>query len=44
MASQEVSPLEWGKKPSPRCDDVRDETVRPEDKMVEYYIILKDNY
>ena len=34
MASQEVPPIEWGKKPSPRCDDVRDETDRPLDEMI----------
>ena len=34
LASHRDPPIEWGKKPSPRCDDVRDETDRPLDEMI----------
>ena len=41
-----LPPIEWGKKPSPRCGYVREETERPGNEIigVEYYILSKDNY
>ena len=54
LASHRVPPIEWGKKPSPRCDNVRDEAGRPWYEIivvvvvvvvvVEYNILFKDNY
>ena len=50
LASHSAPPIEWGKKPSPRCGYVREETERPGNEIivvvvvVEYYILLKDNY
>ena len=47
LASHSAPPIEWGKKPSPRCGYVREETERPGSEIivvVVYYILLKDNY
>ena len=40
LARKNVPPIEWGKKPSPRCVDVRDETERPLDEVVGVYCFL----
>ena len=48
LASPSAPPTEWGKKPSPRCGYVREETEWPGSEIivvvVVYYILLKDNY
>ena len=34
LARKRVPPIEWGKKPSPRCGHFRDETELPQDEVV----------
>ena len=34
LARPKAPPIEWGKKPSPMCGHVRDETERPQDVVI----------
>ena len=40
LASRCAPPTKWGKKPSPRCGYVREETVRPRSEIIVVVVVV----
>ena len=40
LASHSAPPIEWGKKPSPRCGYVREETERPGNDIIVVVVVV----
>jgi len=40
LASPQTPPTKWGKKPSPRCGHVREETVRPRNEIIVVVVVV----